>query len=256
VTLLQPKNEEQIIAKLAELPEEKRRVVILVGKHPGEGSTQAAKKLHRAWEKLGATAVKIPESMTPHGFWRMALNVFKRSPREARKLADMLPPSDYELTEKISSTFGVPVISLHGTPHSGKSQFMTFSVSPSTVVDTELLDLLGLTGKRVKLKTEDRHHSHAVVVEHFFPAIFSVSQRKATETAYSVLLSHYLEQQVENKSKANPLIRKRYEQLAADYLVRQPKKIPGLPPAFEAALNGLIKVLAAQQSEGEFKRKK
>ncbi|MEW5955498.1 MAG: hypothetical protein AB1626_03100 [Candidatus Micrarchaeota archaeon] len=257
VTLLRPRSERQITAKLAELPEEKRRVVILVGRHPGEGSTRAAEKLHRAWEKLGAAAVKIPASMTPDGFWRMARDTFDRNPRKARQLVHRLPPSDHELIEKISGEFGVPVISLHGTPHVGRSYFMTLGVAPDTRVDTDLLDLFGVTRGRIMLEKKERHHPSAVVVEHYFPATFSPLRKEAGRKAvYSVLLTHHLEGQVKKLSKANPLIQRRYDQLVTNYVVRKPGRVPDFHPVFEAAVNGLIKVLAAQQREGEFRRER
>jgi hypothetical protein len=57
---------------LRELPEEKRKVIVLVGRHPNEGTINIAVRHHKEWERHGAVVIRIPAAWTPHKFWHDA----------------------------------------------------------------------------------------------------------------------------------------------------------------------------------------
>ncbi|MBI5036703.1 hypothetical protein HZC09_05160, partial [Candidatus Micrarchaeota archaeon] len=68
--LVKFKTLKELRKKLTAIPEEKRKVIVLVGRHLNEGTYQIAVKHHDAWEKEGAVAVQIPPGWTPQGFWQ------------------------------------------------------------------------------------------------------------------------------------------------------------------------------------------
>ena len=64
---------EKLAERLRAIPEEKRKVLVLVGRHPNEGTINIARRHHGDWEKHGAVVVQIPGKWTPHGFWNQAM---------------------------------------------------------------------------------------------------------------------------------------------------------------------------------------
>jgi len=270
LTLLEPRNEKEIVSKLRELPEEKRRVVVLVGRHPGEGSTRIAQKNHREWEKLGAAAVKLPKSMTPDAFWRSAVRAFDADAHTARNMVERLPPSDGEIIEIVTKRFGVPVINLHGAPHQEEresKQLLRLFFSPIGPLNKPRLEKLAKRLKANKLSREDVRilverdlqrmpHPHAVLAEHFFSAerIMPRSERK-TRTK-SALLMLNLRRQVEKAERRKPALRKRFQQIQPDYFIGKPQKVPELSKQHQTALKELIILLAGLQREGVFTRER
>lgn len=68
--ILRPKTLEELSSQLTRLPEEKRRVIITVGRHPNEGTIRIAQRHHLEWQEHGAVVIQLPKEWTPHYFWR------------------------------------------------------------------------------------------------------------------------------------------------------------------------------------------
>ncbi len=95
----------------------KRRVIVLVGRHPNEGTINVAQRHHKDWEKHGVVVVRIPAQWTPHGFWHAAAK--KDLPLEAVKAVYRRFPQDPVLINLLfKHGFRVPVVNFHGTPSS------------------------------------------------------------------------------------------------------------------------------------------
>ena len=122
---------EQLEEKLKAVPEEKRKVIVLVGRHPNEGTHLIANRHHDKWEKHGAVVVRIPAHWTPHGLWGKAIKE-NLAPRVVKKMHDDIP-TDSELVDFLDRAgFKVPVVSFHGTTTSRKAiEFQTGSKSPN-----------------------------------------------------------------------------------------------------------------------------
>lgn len=102
--------------KLRAVPAEKRKVIVLVGRHPNEGTINIAQRHHERWEKHGAVVVRIPAEWTPHGFW--AGVVKKKPPIDDVNAAIKKIPIDSEVVRFLHSRgFRVPFVNFHGTPH-------------------------------------------------------------------------------------------------------------------------------------------
>lgn len=154
--ILKPKTLEEMHAQLSTLPEEQRRVIVTVGRHPNEGTLNLALHHHKSWEQHGAIVVQIPPTWTPHGSYKKILNDvmkrkslprqiyeklylrFKKQPTkkiteelnaEIKKLAHI--PGDSEITEYLDENgIKVPVVHFHSTmrgPQHGTG--LTISVS-------------------------------------------------------------------------------------------------------------------------------
>ena len=101
--------------KLREVPPEKRKVIVLVGRHPNEGTVNIANRHHEDWEKHGAVVVRIPAEWTPHGFWHEVLKEdLSREQVEARD--KQIPDDDNVSSYLLHNGFEVPVVSFHGSP--------------------------------------------------------------------------------------------------------------------------------------------
>ncbi len=112
---LKPRSLEELHNELAALPSEKRKVIVLVGRHLNEGTHLIARWHHKEWEKVGAVAVKIPLEWTPTAFW-VKSKTRKRSAEKVRKSALEIP-HDYALAEFLRRKgFEVPVVAFHGWP--------------------------------------------------------------------------------------------------------------------------------------------
>jgi len=268
LTFLEPRNKTEMLTQLAEVPREKRKAVVLVGKHPGEGSARIARKLHAEWESLGAAVVRIPESMTPHAFWTRVVNARKKSAHLSDRMLLRLPPSDREVIEAINRRFGVPVVNFHGTAHMKRTepkQILRFLVSPfGSVKKSHLKELAGrlharkLTREHVRIMIPREFpripHPNSVLVEHFFRTTRHApsTEEEGRLTAQSILLLFNLDRRMEN----NPEAKERFQQLVPYYFMRKPKKVPELSKQHETALNELITLLAELQSKGVFARER
>ncbi len=111
--ILRPENLQEMVSQLWRLPEERRKVIVLAGRHLNEGSLRIAGEHHQKWEEYGVIVVKIPALWTPHGFWNEALKRGLGVPGVEAMAREV--PSDYLISEALS-VFGVPVVNLHGTP--------------------------------------------------------------------------------------------------------------------------------------------
>ncbi len=174
--LLKPRNLEEFVGQLKALPEEKRKVVVLVGRHPNEGTINIAVRHHKEWEEHGAVAVRIPGDWTPHGAWHKAFKLLKekklkKKPDDLAKLFAV--PIDTTLVDALGENFPV-FVNLHGS---------TFgSMSPSNL--THLLDVGFTTRAPDFIKT-------AASVSHD-------ERISITETPYHLLQSYSGEPRVQN----------------------------------------------------------
>lgn len=101
--------------KLRALPEEKRKIIVLVGRHPNEGTVNIANRHHESWEKHGAVVVRIPAEWTPHFAWQLGTE----EDWSARQIGrfERKNPSDAKVARfLLRSGFKVPVVNFHGTP--------------------------------------------------------------------------------------------------------------------------------------------
>lgn len=162
--ILKPKSLEEMQSTLRALPKEKRKVIVLVGRHPNEGTTNIAVHHHKEWEKHGAVAVRIPAEWTPHGFWHRVERE-NLSKEQAQRLFESTP-TDFEIIKTLSqSRFEVPVVNFHGTAimdkqdahHLVKGTKLEYQIAPDSKLVHPLFQ-----------KTYSPHGQNEVVVEFFF----------------------------------------------------------------------------------------
>lgn len=111
--LLKPTGMKDMLEQLRELPEERRRVIVLVGRHLNEGTWNIALRHHKDWERTWAATVRIPVKWTPQYIWH---HVRKRgSTREAVRELFKGYKDDSAVSKQLFNKFHVPVVSFHGT---------------------------------------------------------------------------------------------------------------------------------------------
>ncbi len=122
--ILKPRNREELVGLVKALPEEKRKVIVLVGRHPNEGTINIAVRHHKEWEEHGAIVVRIPAQWTPHGFWRQVQKAGERAKttedwrREKIRLKQQMyeTPDDSDVTATfIAEGIMAPIVNFHGT---------------------------------------------------------------------------------------------------------------------------------------------
>ncbi len=113
--ILKPKTLPEMVEQLKKLPREKTRVIILVGRHPNEGTINLAVHHHEDWARHGAVTIRIPPAWTPHGFWHsqdLSSEDKNKVEEEVRKI-----PTDSEIITHLSENgFNVPIVNFHSTP--------------------------------------------------------------------------------------------------------------------------------------------
>ncbi len=98
---------------LREVPAKKRKVIVLVGRHPNEGTINIAQRHHSDWEKHGAVVVRIPGRWTPHAIWQNAARGKETIMRASR---NEVKPSDKDVISfLLRRGFKVPVVNFHST---------------------------------------------------------------------------------------------------------------------------------------------
>ncbi len=105
----------EMARQLKALPAQKRRAVVLVGRHLNEGTINIAARHHNEWEEHGVVAIQIPAKWTPHGFW---IDMGKRNLKvnEHEKFLEAVP-HDTDITKQLHRIgIKVPIIAFHGTP--------------------------------------------------------------------------------------------------------------------------------------------
>lgn len=137
--ILRPQSLEEMHAQLVAIPENKRRVLILVGRHLNEGTDLIAEDHHKKWERRGGVVVKIPEAWTPQVAWKPMLEKLGKIKAEwkpynggpqiilessnvdpellvhARNVLEI--PHDRQVIEfLINKGINVPVINFHSSP--------------------------------------------------------------------------------------------------------------------------------------------
>ncbi len=113
--ILKPRNLREMDLMLREVPAEKRKVIVLVGRHPNEGTINIAQRHHGDWEKHSAVVVRIPGKWTPHAIWQKAARR-EESLREASLRADDAP-TDIDIAKfLLKKGFSVPVVNFHASP--------------------------------------------------------------------------------------------------------------------------------------------
>ncbi len=115
MVILKPKNLREMNRQLRALPAEKRKVIVLVGRHPNEGTTNIAVRHHEEWEKHGAVVVRIPGKWTPQYIWHHA-GRSKLSLDEAARLQGKAS-TDWKVMKFLRERqFDVPFVNFHATP--------------------------------------------------------------------------------------------------------------------------------------------
>lgn len=187
--LLKPKNLEEMTAQLRELPADRRRVIILAGRHLNEGTRTLAVRHHKEWEKHGAVAIGMPPYWTPHGFYHKLMQTIHKG---LPGLSMFSPgPDDSKVIRHLAeSGFDVPVVNFHGTPKAGYGGYVMYEIHPteSRVILPENWRLFE-SGKNMQEKYPEARFVYdsnstdpqEVLVEyHYEPA--SESQNKQTLT--------------------------------------------------------------------------
>ncbi|MFH0713255.1 MAG: hypothetical protein V1722_01955 [Candidatus Micrarchaeota archaeon] len=115
--ILRPKNLKEMEAQLRAVPADKRKVIVLVGRHPNEGTTNIAVRHHDDWEKEGAVVVRIPGEWTPHFIWDKVLKgKFNQKAQKEMRRRLLFTPNDRKVERFLyDSGFQVPIVSFHGT---------------------------------------------------------------------------------------------------------------------------------------------
>ncbi len=99
--------------KLRAVPEEKRKVIVLVGRHPNEGTINIANRHHESWEKHGAVVVRIPGEWTQHFAWKLGMDK-NWSLQQIKRFYDT-KPDDVEVARVLFSGLKVPVVNFHAS---------------------------------------------------------------------------------------------------------------------------------------------
>ncbi len=174
--LLRPQNEKQLVKQLYSLPKQKRRVVVLIGRHPVEGSINIGVHNHRQWEKHGAVVVWIPPHWTPHGFWKRIQQraLTNRTIELARKTAKRVP-TDEKLVEIIGRSIDAPVVNLHGTDDDTPSLKVYYHKQAPKWAVRALKQGTRRSSRNVSLlaphrRISDPGHPLEILVEHFYAA--------------------------------------------------------------------------------------
>lgn len=107
IRLNEKENFEDLHAKLAAIPTTKRQVLILVGRHPNEGTHLIARKYHKIWEMMGATVIQIPRGHTPQVIW----NKFQQGKTPEVNQSNF--PTDEHISQLLKQY--APVINFHAT---------------------------------------------------------------------------------------------------------------------------------------------
>ncbi len=122
--ILKPRNMEELIKHVQDLPAKQRKVIVLVGRHPNEGTNNLAVRYHKEWEKEGTVVVRIPPQWTPHGFWKQVEDSRKRLPQkewveqERDRLEKQLAetPDDGQVIAALKANrIRSPVVNFHST---------------------------------------------------------------------------------------------------------------------------------------------
>ncbi len=159
--ILKPRNFEEMVNGLHELKPHKRRVIVLVGRHPNEGTINIAKRHHTEWEKHGAVVVRIPAQWTPHGFWHAALRKGdKVTPEEVQRAVSTVPQDAILASHLCEAGFDVPFVDFHATTESAyNSPQLHFYVYKPTRL---------FRYSSFKFRKRVQPHPNAVVAEYYF----------------------------------------------------------------------------------------
>ena len=156
--ILKPKNMKEAVRMLKELPESKRKVIVMVGKHPNEGTYEIAQKEHEKWEKEGAVALKIPPAYTPK---KAYLNARKVKNKVANTIDEYPGLLKHFRSIKDDDTFikefekrGIiaPVINFHGTGYYSLPRLKIFSEKM----------------RQIQLKEIEKLKPKHIIIEHYF----------------------------------------------------------------------------------------
>ncbi|MFH0713160.1 MAG: hypothetical protein V1722_01375 [Candidatus Micrarchaeota archaeon] len=175
--ILRPKNREELIAQLKALPEHQRRVIILVGRHPNEGTTNIARRHHKSWEEHGAVVVRIPGQWTPHGFWKK--HGERQDSVKVRELAAKVP-DDRSISSQIQLEINKGfIIHFHGTP-SQKSGLQLISSRLTAATKTALTSIV-----EGNAHLSDAHPADPdMLIEYFFGGDATVTKIKVNPKIY------------------------------------------------------------------------
>ncbi|MFH0713266.1 MAG: hypothetical protein V1722_02010 [Candidatus Micrarchaeota archaeon] len=229
--ILRPKSLREMEAQLRQVPAEKRKVIVLVGRHPNEGSTNIAARHHGDWEKEGAVVIRIPGEWTPHYAAKRAiqLGVLKKIRSIVRDI-----PTDIKVSGFLEKRFDVPVVTFHGSCASevGESEFyhQAAYVLPvrSRIFEHQFFEA------NEELSSRRRWRPNQVIVEYYFKG-------KPKETPVDL--------------KRAPELRASKRQLSPDYLNRARVTCEDLEAFANGHNNKIFEIVLAHLSKTGLKPK-
>ncbi len=187
--ILKPKNKKQLVEQVKRLPPRKRRVVVLVGRHPNEGSINIGNRYNEEWAQHGAVVVRIPPQWTPHYFWKKEEK--KKQPIESAIRKALLRarriPEDTDLIQELKKN-GVnsPVVNLHGHVGTPSALHIVIHKDAPRYIDAAVLRTIVGTSARANVREaygrdiygDESEHQLEVLVEHCFMGRRKASRRK------------------------------------------------------------------------------
>lgn len=174
--------------KLRALPEEQRKVIILVGRHRNEGTHLIARKHHTEWAEHGAVVIQIPRKWTPETFWSRLLrgkhplskaytkfiSGSKYDYTSKVKLENKIKKtfkSDNEIMEHLTKAgFHVPFINFHGTVARHVPFENYYYVNPST-------NLPWIDG----VNPDNDNHPNELLFENHFIGLYNRRNKHVTD---------------------------------------------------------------------------
>ncbi len=245
--LLRPRNKKELVGQISALPARKRRVVVLIGRHPNEGTINIGVHNHKQWEKHGAVTVWLPPHWTPQGFWHRVKRrpLSNRALDSARRTAKQLP-GDEKLVTMIGQSIGAPVINFHGTDAKTPSLNVYYhSKAPQWLVKA-LQRATRRSNKDVVLQAPHRRksdpdHPLEVLVENYYAA------RKAGEKTR--------QRRKQKNAFLNRLFRIENRQLDADYLTYPGITRQGLS-SFRKRFSRRLDIIIRELAQTQNRRKK
>ncbi|MFH0713149.1 MAG: hypothetical protein V1722_01315 [Candidatus Micrarchaeota archaeon] len=171
--LLKLGNLREFAAQIKSLPPEKRKVVILAGRHLNEGTRNLAVRHHMEWEKHGVVTALIPAAWTPHGFWH-ELKPSRATVSEQNQKAKQIP-SDWKIARYLKRAgITAQVITFHGTsvsqaflrnPAAPKLRIIVNNRVPPRLYNA--IKRVGGAGVELVLSTQ-KWTGDNILVEHYF----------------------------------------------------------------------------------------
>jgi hypothetical protein len=149
--------------QLAQLPPQRRKVVVLVGRHLNEGSVNLANRCHESWGKKGAVTIQLPVDWTPEGFWHSAMQR-NLTAEEVENEAKAIPSDEAILDFLFKRGFRIPVLNIHGAGHEARD--ITNS-SAETAENREKIETERTPTTSITTGNKTRIFEHKLIRHHY-----------------------------------------------------------------------------------------